>query len=172
MPRQQPSSSNQNAELQAARRLRRLLRVQGSHTFTTQGFSMFPSFVEGAHVVVRLCDPQQLRPGEIATACIAGRLVTHRIIGKTSKEILLLGDLGFIPDVIPYACIVGKVVAVEDAQRHAWWRVFPVQALVDRIAERATVAHPHYIVPGLALRLCARSYLAIRRVSSNADTPR
>jgi hypothetical protein len=58
----------------------------------TSGYSMWPLVRPGAWVVVRPCEPEDARPGDVVLLATATEPVLHRIIAARPDTVLTKGD--------------------------------------------------------------------------------
>lgn len=124
--------------------------AQGRQTsFTVSGSSMLPFIGHNRdQVVVRSCDPQTVRRGDIVLMkCPGGNYVLHRVVRVQDGMLLTLGDgnLHYDPPV-PLSCVRARVTVIIrkgkqidcGAKRwklifELWMRLFPVRGVLFRM---------------------------------------
>lgn len=81
---------------------------------------MRPQIMPGDILHLVPCPPEKLRIGDVAVFINEGRLIAHRIIYKysESKQLLEKGDGKFVPYLVDYKDVVGKVIGVEKENRY------------------------------------------------------
>lgn len=83
----------------------------------SSGRCMIPLFDDGANLIVKHIQPDEIRRGDIAVFRSGDRIIAHRIIGKFQEGercyFLEKRDSGFEPGKIPEDAIIGKVIGIK-----------------------------------------------------------
>ena len=76
---------------------------------------MRPEIMPGDIIHVISYPPEKLRIGDIAVFKNDGRLIAHRVVEKysESQQFLEKGDGKYVPYIIDYKDVIGKVIGVE-----------------------------------------------------------
>ena len=91
--------------------LRAALDARGFAYSRIVGTSMLPTLAPGDIVLVRPCS--SLRPGDVVTFVLAGRLVTHRLVRVTDDGLVCHGDNRLRPDPrVAADALIGRVAEV------------------------------------------------------------
>ena len=91
--------------------LRAALDARGFAYSRIVGTSMLPTLAPGDIVLVRPC--RSLRPGDVVTFVLAGRLITHRLVRVTDEGLVCRGDNRLRPDPrVAADALIGRVAEV------------------------------------------------------------
>ena len=93
----------------------RLITPGEKFSLPAKGFSMRPEIMPGDIIHVISYPPEKLRIGDIAVFKNDGRLIAHRVVEKysESQQFLEKGDGKYVPYIIDYKDVIGKVIGVE-----------------------------------------------------------
>jgi signal peptidase I len=97
-----------------------VLQIAERVRFRAIGTSMLPTIWPGDILTVRRKSFREIQVGDVAVFQRAGRLVTHRVVGKTSDVIIAQGDAKRRADA-PFGQedLLGRVVAIHRSEKEA-----------------------------------------------------
>jgi signal peptidase I len=162
----EPSCAAQKRELAAD-----ILRNGGSLRIRVQGASMLPEIWPGDVLTVESTDAGALQLGEVILVCRSGDFVIHRLIAKSSGEVIKLTTRGdAMPQADPIAGqdqLLGRVTAV-----HRGHLAVPVQrnpSLLSRLS--ALLLRESDLLRNLALRRHAMQQSRVAHAPAHESGP-